>query len=221
MSSSADRARQHLLAQLRKEGVHDENVLAALNDVPRERFVPPSLRHRAYDNVALPIGEDQTISQPFVVAHMVQALKLDGTEHVLEIGTGSGYGAAVLARVAADVVTVERHAGLAAAAALLLREIGCNNVCVVTGDGSLGWPPRAPYDAIVVTASAPEVPEPLVGQLRARGRLVVPVGTLEEQHLVVIERTDTQLHSRDLGHVRFVPLIGAAGFRMLDPSRRN
>lgn len=207
--------------KLRKAGVRDEHVLAALSEVPRERFVSESLRSRAYENVALPIGEDQTISQPYVVAHMVQSLHLSGTEHVLEVGTGSGYGAAILAQIAADVVTVERHAELAATAALRLRKIGRANVLVVLGDGSLGWPELAPYDAIVVTASSPEVPEPLLNQLTTSGRLVVPVGSLSEQRLVMIQRTHGQFHSHDLGRVRFVPLIGAAGFRMVDPSRNN
>ena len=221
MPFSATRAREKLIAQLRKAGINDDRVLAALNRVPRERFVPESLQGRAYDNVALPIGEDQTISQPYVVAHMVQALRLVGNEHVLEVGTGSGYGAAILAQVAGYVVSIERNVELAATASVRLRQIGCTNVQVVLGDGSLGWPELAPYDAIVVTASSPEVPEPLLDQLADRGRLVVPVGSLTEQQLVMIDRTDRQLHSHDLGKVRFVPLIGAAGFRMLDPSRSN
>lgn len=221
MSSHSVPAKEKLLVQLRREGVTDEGVLAAMRVVPRERFVPQALQHRAYENVALPIGEEQTISQPYVVGHMTQALELSNTDHVLEIGTGSGYGAAVLAQLAADVVSVELRPELATTAARRLRDLGYGNIQVMLGDGSTGWPPLAPYDAIAVTASAPEVPQDLLAQLRIGGRLVAPVGSLTEQHLMVIERSAQGTRARDLGHVRFVPLLGAAGFYRLDPARRN
>lgn len=214
--------RERLLAQLRDEGVKDDRVIEALRRVPREQFVPGNLQHRAYENVALPIGDEQTISQPYVVAHMVQALDLRGDERVLEIGTGSGYGAAVLAELAAEVVTIEIRPDLAESAEDRLGRLRYGNVAVVVADGSLGWPPLAPFDAIVVTASAPEPPGPLLYQLRSDGgRLVAPIGTLKQQRLLLVRRTGGHFDRRDLGHVRFVPLLGEAGFRIPDPSRRN
>lgn len=211
-----------MLAALRSSGVADERVLAALASVPREGFVPEALRERAYDNVALPIAGDQTISQPIVVAQMAQAAQLQAFDHVLEIGTGSGYGAAVLAQLAHDVVTVEIRAELAEAAIHRLRELGYGNVDVVVGDGSLGWPALGPYHAIVVTAAAPGMPPVLLEQLsRDGGRLIAPIGSYREQRLVVAERRADQITCRSLGPVRFVPLLGAAGFHALDPSRRN
>jgi protein-L-isoaspartate(D-aspartate) O-methyltransferase len=218
---STSRARQKLIAELRKAGIDDDRVLAAIATVPRERFVPSAAQARAYETVALPIGEDQTISQPYVVARMVQSLRLLGQEHVLEIGTGSGYGAAILAELAGTVITVERNAHLAQHASSLLADLGYSQVNVVVGDGSLGWPELAPYDAIVVTAGSPRVPDALVDQLTEQGRLVAPVGSLHEQRLVLIDQPNRQLAPRDLGPVRFVPLIGAEGFRMVDPSRNN
>ena len=212
---------EQLVAVLRKEGIRDERVLLAISRVRREQFVPDALKPWAYDNIALPIGEGQTISQPFVVAAMIEALHLQGTEHVLEIGTGSGYGAAILAEVAGDVVTVEVRGQLARAAAERLRDCYSDRVTVAVGDGSLGWPICAPYEAIVITASTPTVPRPILDQLTARGRLVAPIGSLKDQHLIVVERTDTRLRTRDLGPVRFVPLIGEGGFQILDPARRN
>lgn len=215
-------SKQQLLAEIRATGVADERVLDAVARVPRERFVPARLFDRAYENVALPIGQAQTISQPTVVAHMAQAAQLHEDDHVLEIGTGSGYGAAVLSELARDVVTVEIRPELAQRAAACLRELGWHRVTVVVGDGSLGWPDLAPYDAIVVTAAAPGLPPVLLEQLSPEGgRLVVPVGSLRSQELVVAERRGSSITSRNLGAVRFVPLVGAAGFRIPDPSRRN
>ena len=202
------------LDELRRQGVRDEQVLAALARVPRERFVPPSMEADAWANVALPIGAGQTISQPFIVALMTAALALDGPERVLEIGTGSGYQTAVLAELAGQVVTVERHAALAAGAAAILAELGYRNVELHVGDGSAGWPPEAPYDRIIVTAAGPRVPPALLAQLApAGGRLVIPVGEREaDQHLVLVERDGEQLRERNLGPVRFVPLVGRAGW---------
>jgi protein-L-isoaspartate(D-aspartate) O-methyltransferase len=222
LSAAEPSPRERLLAELRAGGVTDERILAALGSVPREGFVPEPLRERAYDNVALPIAGQQTISQPVVVAQMAQAARLRTGDHVLEIGTGSGYGAAVLSRLAGDVVTVEIRRSLAEAAMIRLRELGYANVRVVIGDGSLGWPELAPYDAIIVTAAAPEVPPRLLRQLCPEGgRLVAPIGSFREQRLVVAERHANRVKVHPLGHVRFVPLVGEAGFTLLDPARRN
>src|SRR4051812_36809173 len=158
-------SKERLLSELASSGISAERVLNAVADVPREAFVPPELRARAYENVALPIGENQTISQPVVVAHMVQAVHPSHTDHVLEIGTGSGYGAAVLSRVAGDVVTVEIRPRLAELASRRLQDLGYDNIRVVLSDGSVGWPDLAPYDAIVVTAASPSLPPELLKQL--------------------------------------------------------
>ena len=214
--------KEHLLAQLRREGIADERVIDALRRIPREVFIPPAFQGRAYENTALPIASRQTISQPYVVARMAEALRLTGTEHVLEVGTGSGYGAAVLAELALTVVTIEILDDLAEAAASRLANLGYTNVSVVVGDGSLGWPAAAPYHAISVTASSPQVPIALVKQLSPRGgRLVAPIGSLHQQELILIERFDQRVQRHSLGQVRFVPLLGAAGFQALDPARKN
>src|SRR5690349_22518988 len=161
--------------QLRRRGIGDERVLAAMGQVPREAFLPAALRERAYEDSALPIGAEQTISQPWIVAAICQALELEGSELVLEVGTGSGYSAAVLARLAAHVVSIERHEALSRDAAGALEELGIRNVEIVVGDGSLGVPGRAPFDAIAVHAAAPAPPPALIDQLADGGRLVVPV----------------------------------------------
>jgi len=182
--------------------------------VPREAFVPPDFVRDTYADGPLPIGEGQTISQPYVVALMAEALKLSGGERVLEIGAGSGYAAAVLGELAAEVVAVERHESLASSAARRLAELGRGNVEVVLGDGSKGWPERAPYDAIVVAAGAPAVPEALREQLAVGGRLVIPVGpdrTLQEL-LRVRRLSSTEYTQESLGGVRFVPLVGEGGW---------
>lgn len=214
---SARRAREvrALLTELRRQGIRDERVLGAIARVPRERFVPRSLREEAWRNVALPIGTGQTISQPFVVALMTEALALRGGERVLEIGTGSGYQAAILAELAesGQVVSIERHATLAATATEVLRSLGYDNVTIHVGDGTTGWPATAPYDRIIVTAAGPRVPPPLLAQLDpAGGRVVIPVGTADDQNLIVIERHGDDFEERPLGPVRFVPLIGRAGW---------
>lgn len=210
-----------LLANLQAEGLHDKRVIEALARVPRERFVPEELQSRAYENVALPIGDDQTISQPTVVAHMVQAANLRPSDNVLEIGTGSGYCAAVLSQLARHVVTVEIRPDLAMSAAQRLSELGCHNVQVIVADGSLGWSALAPYEVIMTTAAAPGLPPVLLEQLSPNGgRLVAPVGTLKRQELVYARRSGEDIESQALGSVRFVPLVGVAGFQLHD-ARNN
>ena len=198
--------------QLRHRGITDERVLEAMGRVPRELFVPAAQRAQAYEDGALPIGHGQTISQPFVVAAMCQLAGLRGGERVLEVGTGSGYAAAVLAELAAEVVSIERVPGLAERARAALQAAGSPNVEVRVGDGSLGAPDRAPFDAIVVAAAAPEVPEALLAQLAEGGRIVLPLGTRAAQRLVVVVQTPEGPVERDSIQVRFVPLIGAEGF---------
>jgi protein-L-isoaspartate(D-aspartate) O-methyltransferase len=202
-----------LLAELGRQGIRDQRVLDAIARVPRDRFVPAASLAEAWANVALPIGSNQTISQPFVVALMTESLGLTGAERVLEIGTGSGYQTAILAELAAAVVSIERHAALAAGAATLLQELGYRNVTIHVGDGTTGWPEAAPYDRILVTAAGPRVPPPLVAQLRPDGgRMIIPVGDPHDQHLVAVDRQGDQTQERRLGPVRFVPLIGRAGW---------
>ena len=202
-----------LLAELRRHGIGDERVLDALRRVPRDRFVPESIQDQAWANTALPIGAGQTISQPYIVALMTQALKLGGTERILEIGTGSGYQTAVLAELAAEVISLERHAILARAAESLLHEMGYRAIRIVIGDGTLGWPESAPYDRIVVTAGAPRIPKPLLDQLEPEGgRIVIPIGHIRDQRLVALERRGGRFVEENLGPVRFVPLVGRAGW---------
>ena len=198
--------------QLIPRNITDPRVLEAMRSVPRHRFVPQKAQNQAYADCALPIEQQQTISQPYIVALMAQALQLQATDSILEVGTGSGYAAAVLAELGARVVSIERHQHLAQTAADLLDALGYANVQVHWSDGSLGWPPLAPYAAISVPAGAPAVPEPLLDQLAVGGRLVIPVGSAKEQHLVRVRRTPTGFEQQDLGAVRFVPLIGDAGW---------
>lgn len=195
-------------------GVRDARVLAAMRDVPREAFVPASRRDQAYDDRPLPIGAGQTISQPYIVALMCEALQLTGDERVLEIGTGSGYAAAVLSHLAAQVETVERIPELAERAARLLTKLNQNNVQVHCGDGTLGWSDAAPYDAIVVTAAGPDVPQALLAQLALGGRLVMPVGASRgSQKLVRVTRAgQDDYRSESLCEVAFVPLMGEQGW---------
>lgn len=201
--------------QLRPMGIGDAGVLAAMREVPREEFVPLEMRSFAYDDGPLPIGEGQTISQPFMVAYMVQVMELLRDDRVLEIGTGSGYAAAVLSRIVNEVHSIERLAGLAERARERLRELGYLNIHVHFGDGSLGLPEFAPYDAIVVTAGAPRVPRHLKEQLSIGGRLVIPVGPYPElQTLVRVRRLgEDEFQSEQLMAVRFVPLIGADAWK--------
>ena len=200
-------ARQVLVAELRGE-IRDERVLRAFSRVPREQFVADELRHLAYEDRPLPLGYGQTISQPLMVAMMTELLHLQGHEKVLEIGTGSGYQAAILAELAAHVVTVERVPELAEAAAERLRALGYRNVTVHLAKPELGWPEEAPYDAILVTAAAPRVPRALIEQLAIGGRLVIPVGRRTLQQLVSVTRQQDGVRVRRHGPVRFVPLIG-------------
>lgn len=206
--------RQRMVSeQLCHRDIVDPGVLAAFGSVERERFVPAELAARAYDDAPLPIGSGQTISQPYVVAMTVQALQLKGHERVLEIGTGSGYAAAILGSLVREVETVERIEALAIMAADRLARLGFSNVHVHHGDGSLGWPAGAPYEAIAVAAGAPKPPRALLEQLTIGGRLVVPHGDTDHQQLARITRRDTdQFDREDLGEVRFVPLVGAEGW---------
>lgn len=201
--------------QLAERGISDHKVLDAMKKVPRERFVPEMERDSAYYDGALPIGAGQTISQPYIVALMTEALQLKGGEKVLEIGTGSGYAAAILAEIAAEVFTVERVKELADRAARVLAKQGYGNAHVKHGDGTLGWAEHAPFDAIVVTAGGPRVPESLKQQLTVGGRLVMPVGTTPQyQNLVhVLRISDDRFDTTDFGAVRFVSLVGKEGWQ--------
>jgi len=199
--------------QLRERGIRDEKVLAAMGKVPRHRFVDAALRSRAYGDHALPIGAGQTISQPYMVALMTEALGLRGGERVLEIGTGSGYQTAVLAEFTPRLFSVERSTELARAAAAVLRDLGYSNVILKTADGTLGWPEHGPYDGILVTAGAPEIPAPLLLQLADGGRLVVPVGDREIQRLELVTKRGRRVTVQTLVECAFVPLLGAAGWK--------
>jgi len=211
-------AAAELAALLRRRGIADERVLDAIARVPRELFVPAELRRRAYDDSALPIGHHQTISQPYVVATICAALELEGLERVLDVGTGSGYQAAVLAELAAEVVTIERVPELAERARATLADAGYGRVEVHVGDGTLGVPERAPFEGIAVAAAAPAVPEALYEQLAPGGRIVVPVGTPYDQWLEVVVRGPHGPERRRSIPCRFVPLLGAEGF---DAGRRG
>lgn len=198
--------------QLRRRGIADERVLAAMGEVPREAFVSPRRRGQAYADSALPIGESQTISQPWIVAAICQALELRGPERVLEIGTGSGYSACVLSLLAAEVVSVERHAPLSREAGSILRSLGVENVELVVGDGSAGLPERPPFDAIAVHATAPSPPPSLLAQLADGGRLVIPIATESDDLLTLLRRRGNELETTVISPCRFVPLIGSEGF---------
>ncbi|MFH0769230.1 MAG: protein-L-isoaspartate(D-aspartate) O-methyltransferase [Chloroflexota bacterium] len=200
-------ARARLIEHLRAE-IKDERVLAVMGKIPRELFVPPEERHLAYEDVPLPIGLEQTISQPFIIALMTQALELTGNEKVLEVGAGSGYQAAILAELARSVITVERLPSLAVAAKAVLSSLGYTNVVVHLAKETLGWTDEAPYDAIIVTAAAPRVPPDLLAQLAIGGRMVIPVGSLYTQELCKITRQRSKNVVQDLGSCRFVHLIG-------------
>jgi protein-L-isoaspartate(D-aspartate) O-methyltransferase len=198
--------------QIRRRGVRDGRVLSVMKDVPRHLFVPEEMRHMAYEDEPLPIGEGQTISQPYIVAEMTTALGLSGTEKVLEIGTGSGYQAAVLARLCRDLVTIERIPSLSVKAQERLAALGIENVTFIVGDGSLGCPEQAPFDRILSTAASPSIPEPWVSQLSDGGILVLPLGDRNEQKLTRVIRNGNRTETTVLGGCRFVPLIGTYGF---------
>ena len=195
-------------------GIRDERVLAAMREVPREAFVPGHLAAYAYEDSPLPIGSGQTISQPYIVAEMIAALRLQGGEKVLEVGAGSGYAAAVLAQIAGEVFAIERIEDLAAGASHTLKSLGYSNVHLRHGDGTHGWQEHAPFDAILVSADAPKPPQPLLDQLAPGGRLVIPVGPLGgPQNLVRVTRLDDGTFQQEaLAEVRFVPLIGEEGW---------
>ncbi len=223
---SQERRRAEMVdLHLARRGITDARLLQAFRDVPREEYVPRALAEFAYEDSPLPIAEGQTISQPYIVAAMIDALSVRGGERVLEVGTGSGYAAAILAHVAGEVVTIERHAALADEARARLARLGETHVTVLLGDGTLGAPDHAPFDAVVVAAGGPRVPEALLAQLAPGGRLVMPIGpTLEEQHLVRVTRTGDEMRTESLGDVRFVPLVGEQGWpegtaRVVRPAR--
>lgn len=205
--------RQQLIETLRQSGIQDERVLAAIGEVPREMFVDASLQDKAYANQALPLYLGQTISQPFMVALMTQALQLSGTERVLEIGTGSGYQTAILSRLATNVYSIERHQLLSDQSAERLIRLGRRNISYAVRDGSLGWPEVAPFDRILVTAAAPQVPPQLIAQLKIEGLLIIPVGSHRQQELQVVQRLLQGTQTRSLGHCVFVPLVGKEGWR--------
>ena len=204
--------RSRLVEQLQAKGIKDLAVLRAISAVPRHLFVPPGVRHRAYEDSALPIASGQTISQPWVQARSLELLRLTGKERVLEVGAGSGYQTALLARLASHVFAVERVAALAYAAKEALDKAGATNATVLVGDGTLGWRSCAPFDAIVVAAASPGIPEPLKEQLAASGRMVIPVGAGETQQLVLVEREGNSFRETVMADVRFVPLLGRHGF---------
>jgi len=202
--------------QIERRGVHDPLVLEAMRTIPRHLFVPPDQRQWAYADCALRIDMEQTISQPYIVALMTELMELQGGETVLEVGTGSGYQAAVLSQIVAQVYSIERHPPLARAAQELLTQLGISNVQVHTGDGTLGLPDDAPYQAIVVTASAPKTPKPLLAQLVDGGRLVIPVGRRFNQRLEVWQRKGANYNKKAITAVAFVPLLGEEGWQEKD-----
>lgn len=205
-------ARRRLIDELRAKGISDLAVLRALDLTPRHLFVPTGVRHRAYEDAPLPIGSGQTISQPFVHAMYLQTLHLQGSEQVLEIGTGSGYQTVLLAHLCRHVYSVERIRPLLETARDAITASDVTNVSLLCGDGTFGWPEFAPYDAILVGAGAPSIPQPLVDQLAIGGRLIVPVGGRDDQQLFEITRTASGSTPRELSGVRFVPLVGKHGW---------
>jgi protein-L-isoaspartate(D-aspartate) O-methyltransferase len=208
------KARERMVeTQLAARDIRDPRVLEAMRKVPRHLFVDEALQDQAYNDHPLPISDKQTISQPYVVALMTQSLQLRGHEKVLEIGTGSGYQAAVLAELADRVFSIERHPGLALRANQILQKLLYKNVIIRVGDGSMGWPDDAPFDAVLVTAGTPKVPQPLVDQLSVGGRLVVPVGDRFSQDLILVERRPEGIAKTNMGGVRFVDLVGKWGWK--------
>jgi len=209
-----EKARERMVdLQIVRRGIKDPRVIAAMKKVPRHFFVPESMRSQAYEDHPLPIEEKQTISQPYIVALMTEALQLKGHEKVLEIGTGSGYQTAILAELADKVFTIERIPLLAEKARKRLEELGYKNIVYRIGDGTLGWPEEAPFDGILVSAAAPSIPQPLIDQLAMGGRLIIPVGDRLSQELVLVERVPEGIRKSFLGGVRFVDLIGKWGWK--------
>ncbi|HKV59112.1 MAG TPA: protein-L-isoaspartate(D-aspartate) O-methyltransferase [Ktedonobacteraceae bacterium] len=213
MEYDFEKKRQQLLESLRTAGIRDNRVLSVMAATPREFFVDETHYTLAYDDRALPIDMGQSISQPLMVATMTQALQLRGEERVLEIGTGSGYQTAILARLAGHVYSVERIQQLAYGALKRVSKLGVENVTIYVGDGSLGWPDQAPYDRVIVTAAAPEVPAHLFAQLVTWGIMIIPVGKPERQELLIVHRAPWGPEVRSLGGCLFVPLLGEAGWR--------
>ena len=212
-STNYEKEREHMVeSQLARRGIKDKRVLDAMRQVPRHLFVPKDTRGLAYCDGPLPIGQGQTISQPYIVALMTELLELTGQEKVLELGTGSGYQAAILSRLVGQVYSVERHAALAEQAEKVLAQLGYDNVVISVGDGTLGWPEHSPYEAIIVTAAAPDIPQPLMEQLADGGRLVAPVGSRWSQVLAKVKRQGETLVREHLTAVAFVPLVGKYGW---------
>lgn len=212
MSQNLQNQRLQLIESLRSQGIYDRRVLDALLTIPREAFIEEAQSEYAYANIALPINQGQTISQPLMVAIMTQALQLSGRERVLEIGTGSGYQANLLSLLASQVYSIERYPLLAWFAAERLFRFGCTNVSLYVGDGTLGWPESAPYDRIIVTAAAPEIPDRLLSQLVPGGIMVIPVGGREKQELLQVHQTSGRPQIQPMGSCVFVPLIGEEGW---------
>lgn len=211
-----DRLRHDMVEkQIEARGIKDAGVLSAMGKVPRHLFVSEALMDQAYNDFPLPIGEQQTISQPYIVAEMTQALHLSGKERVLEIGTGSGYQAAILAQIAFRVYTIERIHSLYTKARKLFDLLGYHNIVTRYSDGTSGWRDESPFDAIIVTAGAPEVPEVLINQLGVGGRMVIPVGNQYAQELIKIVRDEKGIHRTNLGGCRFVKLVGEHGWKEL------
>ncbi len=211
-----DKLRQQMVdTQLIPRGIADPRVLEAFRKVPRHLFVPERIQDSAYDDCALPIGEEQTISQPYMVAAMTEQLKLKGNETVLEVGTGSGYQAAILAELCQKVITIERLQSLSNKAEEIVRQAGYTNVEFVTGDGTLGYPKASPYDRIIVTAGCPRIPDPLVEQLKNKGRLVLPVGSTYQQVLTTVFKAGQEILTEESIPCVFVPLIGKFGWQQV------
>lgn len=205
---NVDSRKIRLVLELRRGGITDTRVLGAIERIPREIFIPEAFRDKAYENVTLPIGHQQTISQPLVVAQMSQALEITDRSKVLEIGTGSGYQAAILSKLCRRLYTIERHPELLVSAEARLNQLRLVNITARAGDGSRGWPEQAPFDRIMVTAAAGNMPDTLLAQLSVGGLMVLPVGSESgEQRLVRLRRTETDFESEDMGPVRFVPLV--------------
>jgi protein-L-isoaspartate(D-aspartate) O-methyltransferase len=200
--------RRRLVEQLQDQGIRDLAVLKAIDETPRHLFVPQAVRHRAYEDSALPIGNGQTISQPSIHARYLELLHLTGTEKVLEIGTGSGYQTVLLSHLAAQVFSIERVAPLLESARAIIQQVGARNISLLLGDGTLGWRQYAPYDAILVSAAAPEAPQAYVEQLAEGGRLLIPLGDREEQILYLMVKRGERLERTEIAPVRFVPLVG-------------
>ena len=206
-------ARRRLIEALRQSGIDDLAVLRAFDLTPRHLFVPTGVRHRAYEDSALPIGNGQTISQPSIHARYLQELQLTGRERVLEIGTGSGYQTVLLSHLVSQVFSIERIGALAERSRAIIQRLGARNVSLLQGDGTLGWREFAPFDAILVSAAAPRVPTPLEQQLAEGGRMLIPIGERADQTLMIVTRRGPELQQRALGPVRFVPLVGAYGWQ--------